>query len=235
MAKSVPILLATLLFGVVHGETQDTTRVTSVFGVTGVNSVNSVTSATSERSWLKTYTPLIIFIVALIGASYAYTTYRKYFGGTTVIVDVEDPHHDKLVGENAEKNSVYQFLVNAVELVFSFIAIVLFLALMYWIVSCMKASCRPPPVVPAPPLTTQPQYIAIPKTNPDDGQDQKLLAVKNYHSQEETSDMCSICINPCKGDLSKLPCDHAFHQDCITPWLYVNQNCPLCRTDVPMV
>lgn len=43
---------------------------------------------------------------------------------------------------------------------------------------------------------------------------------------------CSICLDPFKeGDhISVLPCKHAFHYDCIKPWLgEANACCPVCK------
>jgi len=48
--------------------------------------------------------------------------------------------------------------------------------------------------------------------------------------------MCSICIDDFEAGekLTLLPrCQHAFHRDCIHPWLTERQgNCPLCKTYV---
>lgn len=49
------------------------------------------------------------------------------------------------------------------------------------------------------------------------------------------SDTCVICQTQYSpGDsLLHLPCLHAFHEDCITPWLQGHsKKCPVCKTDV---
>lgn len=49
---------------------------------------------------------------------------------------------------------------------------------------------------------------------------------------------CTICQKPIKkGEkITRLPCDnevsHAFHKDCISPWLRNNSTCPNCRSEV---
>lgn len=54
----------------------------------------------------------------------------------------------------------------------------------------------------------------------------------DHHSHD---DQCSVCIdNFAEGDdITVLPCSHAFHSDCIVPWLTERQaKCPLCKFDV---
>ena len=55
-------------------------------------------------------------------------------------------------------------------------------------------------------------------------------------SSKTTCTMCSICIDDFeRGErLTFLPrCQHAFHRDCIHPWLTGRQGCcPLCKTNV---
>ncbi|TVU27157.1 hypothetical protein EJB05_29741, partial [Eragrostis curvula] len=44
---------------------------------------------------------------------------------------------------------------------------------------------------------------------------------------------CAVCLKDldAEGDkLSAMRCDHAFHHDCIVPWLRRNAVCPLCRS-----
>ena len=49
---------------------------------------------------------------------------------------------------------------------------------------------------------------------------------------------CTICQKSIKkGDkITRLPCEnevsHAFHKDCISPWLRNNSTCPNCRSQV---
>lgn len=46
----------------------------------------------------------------------------------------------------------------------------------------------------------------------------------------ENKDICPICRDDyCRDDPAyKLPCDHIFHQHCVTYWLKINSSCPYC-------
>lgn len=61
------------------------------------------------------------------------------------------------------------------------------------------------------------------------------VKVPTFKSEADLGE-CSICFDtirkgqmmcrlPCKNDVS-----HAFHKDCIEPWLKTNNTCPNCRT-----
>ncbi|KAJ2957748.1 hypothetical protein NQZ79_g6597 [Umbelopsis isabellina] len=45
---------------------------------------------------------------------------------------------------------------------------------------------------------------------------------------------CAVCTEDYvpQEEALKLPCSHIFHQDCIVPWLRMNQTCPVCRFSV---
>ncbi|KAG2790598.1 hypothetical protein JG687_00004262 [Phytophthora cactorum] len=52
-----------------------------------------------------------------------------------------------------------------------------------------------------------------------------------------TSDCCSICLGEwddeeCAGmNVVKLPCLHAFHEECLLEWLQGSTHCPMCREE----
>nr|XP_011466640.1 PREDICTED: putative RING-H2 finger protein ATL35 [Fragaria vesca subsp. vesca] len=53
----------------------------------------------------------------------------------------------------------------------------------------------------------------------------------------ESSPMCAICwkdFTPEEGMLTRMPCSHCYHGDCIVCWLSVNQLCPMCRYPMPV-
>ena len=55
------------------------------------------------------------------------------------------------------------------------------------------------------------------------------------HHHHHRDDQCSVCIDDFAddADITVLPCSHAFHSDCIVPWLTERQSkCPLCKFDV---
>lgn len=43
---------------------------------------------------------------------------------------------------------------------------------------------------------------------------------------------CSICFEAMAENCMKLPCEHTFHEDCITQWLHRHSTCPMCRSPV---
>ena len=49
----------------------------------------------------------------------------------------------------------------------------------------------------------------------------------------EPDDVCGICL--CDFDETSLPitCGHKFHTTCISKWLRIKHNCPLCKEDQP--
>ncbi|KAL2896982.1 hypothetical protein RDABS01_038766 [Bienertia sinuspersici] len=46
---------------------------------------------------------------------------------------------------------------------------------------------------------------------------------------------CSICKEDfvVNEEIRKLGCNHLYHFDCITPWLQINNTCPVCRFELP--
>ena len=70
----------------------------------------------------------------------------------------------------------------------------------------------------------------------DDDEEQPRELGKTSQNHETTCTTCSICIDDFEsGELIRiLPrCRHAFHTDCIMPWLTERQGCcPLCKTNV---
>ena len=44
-------------------------------------------------------------------------------------------------------------------------------------------------------------------------------------------EICDICTDKFQPDktISRLPCSHYYHRQCILPWLSKKNNCPVCR------
>lgn len=64
----------------------------------------------------------------------------------------------------------------------------------------------------------------------------KKVLSKAKHVECSKIDTCAVCMDDFQIGtvVSKLPCSHSFHKDCIVPWLTNHaENCPCCRTDVP--
>lgn len=64
----------------------------------------------------------------------------------------------------------------------------------------------------------------------------RKLPIRKFREGEEKIERCAICVDDFKdGDMLRvLPCEHAFHRECIDEWL-VNHSavCPLCKFEVP--
>ncbi|KAJ2490034.1 hypothetical protein IWW37_003509 [Coemansia sp. RSA 2050] len=52
----------------------------------------------------------------------------------------------------------------------------------------------------------------------------------------ETSSTCGICLSDYSENdmVASLPCMHAFHDQCITPWLGASDKCPFCSAPVKL-
>jgi len=79
--------------------------------------------------------------------------------------------------------------------------------------------------------------------DPDQPKPTSLEFIQNLTRQKLTEELletiqiphCSICQDDYKLDdqLIDLPCKHQFHEDCILPWLNINNSCPTCRHALP--
>jgi len=67
--------------------------------------------------------------------------------------------------------------------------------------------------------------------NPTPADTIKALPRVKLTVKDDKSEGCSICQDDFNvGDtVVLLPCDHKFHEACITPWLVENNSCPICR------
>ncbi|KNE69077.1 hypothetical protein AMAG_13948 [Allomyces macrogynus ATCC 38327] len=63
---------------------------------------------------------------------------------------------------------------------------------------------------------------------------EQLPQVEIVEAQVDKALDCVVCQDKFTlGEtVTKLPCDHLFHKDCIVPWMERNVTCPTCRADV---
>ncbi|TVU16101.1 hypothetical protein EJB05_39650 [Eragrostis curvula] len=65
-----------------------------------------------------------------------------------------------------------------------------------------------------------------------------LLPISTYKSgifsRKEKHNECVICCMAYKNrdKLTKLPCEHQYHQTCVAKWLQINKVCPVCNKEV---
>ncbi|KAL6841594.1 hypothetical protein ACP4OV_028533 [Aristida adscensionis] len=51
-------------------------------------------------------------------------------------------------------------------------------------------------------------------------------------------DLCAVCLDEVRErnqKVTRLPCSHKYHSECVLPWLAIQPDCPCCRTLVPKV
>lgn len=53
------------------------------------------------------------------------------------------------------------------------------------------------------------------------------------HALGSEAEECSLCLDHFKKgeDILTLPCEHFFHENCLTPWLIKSNLCPMCKRD----
>lgn len=63
----------------------------------------------------------------------------------------------------------------------------------------------------------------------------KLPKVKVTKEEVDKKAQCAVCMVDLEEDeeVTKLPCDHPFHDGCIKPWLEIHNSCPVCRFEMP--
>lgn len=61
----------------------------------------------------------------------------------------------------------------------------------------------------------------------------KLMKCADRILKQPKYEPCSICYEDCCGKTCTLDCGHEFHTKCVFTWFKKNNNCPICRAEVP--
>eukprot|EP01065_Artemidia_motanka_P044323 TRINITY_DN6290_c0_g1_i1.p2 TRINITY_DN6290_c0_g1~~TRINITY_DN6290_c0_g1_i1.p2 ORF type:complete len:285 (+),score=93.48 TRINITY_DN6290_c0_g1_i1:70-855(+) len=62
-----------------------------------------------------------------------------------------------------------------------------------------------------------------------------LLLSRIPHNAKPGEHTCVVCLEDFEPRrlAKKMPCEHLFHDDCLGRWLESNNNCPMCRFELP--
>mmetsp|Transcript_13325 Transcript_13325/g.30674 ORF Transcript_13325/g.30674 Transcript_13325/m.30674 type:complete len:231 (-) Transcript_13325:1019-1711(-) len=59
-----------------------------------------------------------------------------------------------------------------------------------------------------------------------------MYALLVPENSEVSGSDCAICQCALQGSMKKMPCSHAFHENCLFEWLQVHNTCPCCRCEI---
>ncbi|KAL4384199.1 hypothetical protein GQ457_15G027960 [Hibiscus cannabinus] len=59
--------------------------------------------------------------------------------------------------------------------------------------------------------------------------------LKKVKVETGAEDNCTICLEELEvgSEVSRMPCCHRFHGECIEKWLKQSHSCPICRFQMP--
>ncbi|KAF6135824.1 hypothetical protein GIB67_028143 [Kingdonia uniflora] len=63
----------------------------------------------------------------------------------------------------------------------------------------------------------------------------EALKKRKYHEGNSTTG-CVVCLDEFLHgmEITRMPCHHIFHGECIVSWLHLKNECPLCRFQMPL-
>lgn len=78
--------------------------------------------------------------------------------------------------------------------------------------------------------------LNFPRERPAPVQTVDDLDLIEYDPTQRSKEDCTVCLQLLqRGILTRiLPCNHAFHQSCVDPWLIRQYTCPTCTTQAIM-
>ena len=64
----------------------------------------------------------------------------------------------------------------------------------------------------------------------------KIINIHNREIPENDNETCCICLEDYSEDnvVGTLPCNHNFHDKCISVWFDEKHTCPLCQKDIAL-
>ncbi|OAY75114.1 probable E3 ubiquitin-protein ligase ATL44 [Ananas comosus] len=103
------------------------------------------------------------------------------------------------------------------------------------------ARCRRlPTIVEITVFSARPMISRLWSTPPEPASAWTLKALEHCRlipsgASEEEEETCPICLAeiPAQSPITRMPCSHFFHEECIVRWLRINRICPLCRSVLP--
>ena len=79
------------------------------------------------------------------------------------------------------------------------------------------------------------------ETRPIPATKSSVEALEKVRLQPESASVsvgeCIICLQEFEtgSEVTRMPCSHVYHGDCIVKWLETSHHCPLCRYTMPHV
>ncbi|XP_049358685.1 E3 ubiquitin-protein ligase RING1-like [Solanum verrucosum] len=81
-------------------------------------------------------------------------------------------------------------------------------------------------------------FVPIIPTSNDAIEGLEKVKVETLNGDKSFGETCMICLGKLLTkdivELTRMPCKHMFHGDCIIQWLEKNHVCPLCRFRMPI-
>jgi len=66
--------------------------------------------------------------------------------------------------------------------------------------------------------------------NENNENNENIYSHMEQNEYEEIQKECLICMNTIRiQDIERLRCKHFFHRECLSAWMKIKPNCPVCR------